>query len=111
VMRIAFLCVLPLCVVLPARDAFALERAALTLSGANCSLSPQTMIQALEQLDGIVRVQTNMIPNHLLVDHDGLHRTAEELADFLNQQTVANHGCRATVMRSCITATFSASKR
>ena len=97
-------CVLLVCVVVKAPDVLALDRAAITLSGSDCSLSQQAMINALEQLRGIVRVQADLIPNHLLVDHDGFHRTGEELADFLNQLNVRTGDCRAAVMQSCITA-------
>jgi hypothetical protein len=50
-------------------------------------------------------------PNHVLIDHDGRHSTDEELAALLNRLIVAHGGCRAAVMKSCITAgssTFSA---
>ena len=101
-------CVLSVCVILPARNAFALERATIALSGPDCSQWHQAMTEALEQLEGIAQVQADAIPNHVLIDHDGRHRTQEELAALLNQLIIAHGGCRAAVMKSCITAGSSA---
>lgn len=97
-------CVLSMCIVLPAHTTFALERATLAIIGQDCSQWHDAMVEALEQLDGIARAQADVIPNHLLVDHDSLQRTAEELAGFLNRLAVAQGDCRAVVMKSCITA-------
>ena len=97
-------CVLSMCIVLPAHTTFALERATLAIIGQDCSQWHGAMVEALEQLDGIARAQADVIPNHLLVDHDRIGRLPQRLA-------VAQGDCRAVVMKSCITAgssTFSA---
>ena len=91
-------------VVLWSTEAFALERAALALSGPDCRLSHQAIIETLERLEGVTRVEVETIPDHLLVDHDGLRRTGEELAGFVNGLAALQGRCRAAVMRSCITA-------
>jgi len=91
-------------VVFWSNGAFALERAALTLSGSGCRLSHQNIIETLERLEGVTRVEAETIPDHLLVDHDGLRRTEEELAAFVNGLSFSQGRCRAAVMRSCITA-------
>jgi hypothetical protein len=71
-------------VVLWSSEAFAQERAALALSGPDCRLSHQAIIEMLERLEGVTRVEAETIPDHLLVDHDGLRRTGESLAGFVN---------------------------
>jgi len=91
-------------VVLSGNEAFALERAALALSGPDCRLSHRAIIERLERLEGITRVEAETIPDHLLVDHDGLHRTGEQLAGFVNGLAALQGRCRAAVMQSCITA-------
>jgi len=91
-------------VVLWSNEAFALERAALALSGPDCHLSHQAILETLERLEGVTRVEAETIPDHLLVDHDGLHRTGEQLAGFVNGLAALQGRCRAAVMQSCITA-------
>ena len=91
-------------VVLWSNEAFALERAALALSGPDCRLSHHGILEPLERLEGVTRVEAETIPDHLLVDHDGLHRTGEELAGFVNGLAALQGRCRAAVMQSCITA-------
>ena len=90
--------------ILWSNEAFALERAALALSGPDCRLSHQAIIETLERLEGVTRVEAETIPDHLLVDHDGLRRTGEELAGFVNELAAQQGRCRAAVMQSCITA-------
>jgi hypothetical protein len=53
-----------MCIVLPARTTFALEREAIAIIGQDCSQWHDAMVEALEQLDGIARVQADVIPNH-----------------------------------------------
>lgn len=85
-------------------EAFSLERAALVLSGSECQLSHPAIIKSLERLDGVAKVEADVIPDHLLVDHDGLRRTEEELVSFVNGLADLRGRCQAAVMRSCITA-------
>ena len=91
-------------VVLWSNEAFAQERAALALSGPDCRLSHQAIIEMLERLEEVTRVEAETIPDHLLVDLDGLSRTGESLAGFVNGLAALQGRCRATVMQSCITA-------
>lgn len=91
-------------VVFWSNGAFALERVALTLSGSDCRLSHQDIIETLERLEGVTRVNAETIPDHLLVDHDGLRRSGEQLASFVNGLAALQGRCRAAVMQSCITA-------
>ena len=93
-----------LCFVLWGHEAFALDRAALTLSGSDCALAQPAIISILERLEGVAQVDADLIPNHLLVDHDGQRRTGEELAGVVNAVVAPSGRCRATVMQSCVTA-------
>lgn len=96
----AMVCVLPWC-----NEAAAGERVALALSGPDCDGSRQAMTQALERYEGVFKVESDVIPDHLLIDHDRGVRTGEELARFVNGLATISGRCRAAVMQSCITAT------
>jgi hypothetical protein len=63
------------------------------------------MTHALERFEGVLQMQAGLIPDHLLIDHDGGRRTGEELAGLLNGLASIQGRCRAAVMQSCITAT------
>ncbi|HKT36461.1 MAG TPA: heavy-metal-associated domain-containing protein [Nitrospira sp.] len=93
-------------VVLDCSEAVALERATLMLSGSGCRHSQHRIIERLQGLEGVSKVEANAIPDHLLVDHDGVRRTGEELASVLNGFDALNGRCHAAVMQSCITAGF-----
>jgi hypothetical protein len=95
----ALACFLPSC-----DEAFPVERAALALAGSDCQLSRAAIVESLEHLEGVAKVEADVIPDHLLIDHDGLRRTGEELGSFLNGLSDLQGRCRATVMESCITA-------
>jgi hypothetical protein len=97
-------CLASLCLILWGDEVLALERAALALDGPGCEASQLTVIEALKHLDGVELVETDLIPDHLLIDHDGRHVTGKALADFVNALTAAGGRCRAVVMKSCITA-------
>ena len=56
------------------------------------------------RLDGIARVETNVIPDHVLVDYDGSRAKEEALANIVNELSAPHGRCRAAVMQSCITA-------
>ena len=77
---------------------------ALALSGSDCAVSQQEIITTLQQLEGVAKVEANVVPDHLLVDHDGTRLTGEELASYVTRLTALNGRCRAAVMESCITA-------
>jgi hypothetical protein len=83
--------------------ALPLERAALLLTGAGCRPSQQAIVEAFMGLDGIARVETDVIPDHVLIDYDGGRLKGEALADIVNELSAADD-CRAAVMQSCITA-------
>ena len=56
------------------------------------------------RLDGIARVETDVIPDHVLIDYDGSRLKKEALADIVNELSTPPGRCRAAVMESCITA-------
>lgn len=74
------------------------------LTGSGCRPSQQAIAEALMGLDGIARVDTDLIPDHVLIDYDGRHLRGEALADIINGLSAARGRCRAAVMQSCITA-------
>lgn len=82
-------------------EAFALERVALALSGPDCHLSHNAILESLKRLEGIAAVEADLIPDHVLIDYDG-RWTGAELAEVTNRLPGAS-GCRAAVMKSCIT--------
>ena len=103
--RLGFVVCAVLVCVFPWRgEASALERAALSLTGSDCQRSQSAIIESLEHLEGVAKVEGNVIPDHLLVDHDGRRRTGDELADFLNGLPHLHGRCRAAFMKSCISA-------
>ncbi len=97
-------CAVLVCVFPWRGEAFALERAILSLTGSDCQWSQSAIIESLEHLEAVAKVEGNVIPDHLLVDHDGRHRTGDELADFLNELPHLHGRCRAAFMKSCISA-------
>jgi hypothetical protein len=61
------------------------------------------MVETLQRLDGVAEVKSDVIPDHLLIDHDGRRGTAEDFVVLLNE--LGSRGnCRAALMQSCITA-------
>lgn len=84
-------------------NVFAAERTALALAGDGCRPSQQAIVQALEHFDGVARVEADLLPDHLLIDHGAGAVTGEALAAYINTLSVTAGQCRAIVMRSCIT--------
>lgn len=80
------------------------ERIALILSGQDCPAQRDAIMARLARIEGITRVDLNILPDHVMIDrvHDRL--TAEDLAALLNEVMAAHGQCRADVMKSCITA-------
>ena len=82
---------------------FAAERTALALAGEGCRPAQQAIVQALEHVDGVARVEADLLPDHLLIDHRAEAVTGEALAAYINAISGTAGQCRAFVMRSCIT--------
>ena len=69
-----------LVVVVCSEEVFALERTALALNGSGCRESRGAIIEALEHLNGVAGVETDLIPDHVLIDHDGPTVNEDRLA-------------------------------
>ncbi|HKR79870.1 MAG TPA: hypothetical protein VJR69_09240 [Nitrospira sp.] len=85
-------------------EVFAAERTALALAGDGCRPSQQAIVQALEHFDGVARVEADLLPDHLLIDHRTGAVTGEALAAYINTLSGTTGQCHAVVMRSCISA-------
>jgi copper chaperone CopZ len=86
-----------------AGEAYPFERSALALTGSDCRESYPAIIGALKDLDGVARVEAGLVPDHVLVDHDGRRFTGDQLAGIVNAVREVRGVCHAAVMRSCIT--------
>jgi copper chaperone CopZ len=86
------------------QEVFAFQRAALALTGSSCRESQPAIIDALIHLDGVARVETDVIPDHVLIDHDGRRLNEDQLAEIINTLHDLGGRCHAVLMRSCITA-------
>jgi len=80
------------------------DRVALRLTGQNCSIYHEIITQQLHQIPGVVRVDLQLIEDHILIDrvHDG--RTATDFQDLINGFIPSDAQCRAETMESCISA-------
>jgi hypothetical protein len=80
------------------------ERISLALSGPNCSLHHQAIAQGLSQVQGVTRIDMNLIADHILIDRVQDQRTAEDFQAIVNDIIPSDGQCRAEVMESCISA-------
>lgn len=79
------------------------DRVALMLSGPDCPAVQHTLTAALQQHPGVLHVDTELMPDHVLVDIVRQGLTGETLAEAANA-TIGRSQCRAEIMKSCITA-------
>lgn len=79
------------------------DRVALFLSGPSCSSLRQTITTALQQQPGVLHVDHDLMPDHVLIDIVRQQLTDETLAAQVNA-TIGESQCRAEIMKSCITA-------
>lgn len=79
------------------------ERVALMLTGPDCLSLRQQIVSALEQQTGVLRVDHDLMPDHVLVDIVRQQMTEETVAGIANAATGGGQ-CRAEIMKSCITA-------
>ena len=79
------------------------ERVALMLSGPGCPSVENTITTALRQQPGVLHVDYDLMPGHVLIDIVRQHLTDETLAARVNT-TIGGGQCRAEIMKSCITA-------
>ena len=79
------------------------SRVALMLSGPDCPALRDKVTAALQQQTGVLHVDADLMPDHVLIDSDRQDLTDEFLAAAANT-AIAGNRCRAEVMKSCITA-------
>lgn len=79
------------------------DRIALMLSGPDCPDLRDKVTAALHRQTGVLRVDPNLMPDHVLIDIERQQLTEEELTAIANQ-AIGGGQCRAEIMKSCITA-------
>ncbi|NOS76401.1 MAG: cation transporter [Nitrospira sp.] len=79
------------------------ERVTLMLSGPDCPSIRQRITTALHQQPGVLNVDPDLMPDHVLVDIVQSTLTDTTLAATAHT-AIAGARCRAEIMKSCITA-------
>ncbi len=79
------------------------DRIALMLSGPDCPALRDKVTAALHLQTGVLHVDADLMPDHVLIDRARQDLTEETLAAAANA-AVAGNQCRAEIMKSCITA-------
>jgi hypothetical protein len=80
------------------------DRVALMLSGQNCSTHRQAIVKKLYQVPGVIRVDMDLIDDHILIDRIQDQRTAADFQAIVNDMIPPDGQCRAEIMESCISA-------
>jgi hypothetical protein len=83
------------------------DRVALMLSGPDCPSVQKMMASTLRQQTGVLHVDTDLMPDHVLVDIARQELTEETVAVTANK-AMSGSQCRAEIMKSCITADMAA---
>ena len=84
----------------PAAD----ERIALMLAGIACPESHAAMERKLIEVPGVRQIHLHAIPDHVLIDANTAVVDVELLATQVNAILATHPSCRATIMKSCISA-------
>lgn len=87
----------------PIRAESGQNRIALMLNGPDCAALRDTVTTALQQQPGVLQVDTDLMPDHVLIDSAGQELTEDTLAAAANA-AIGGNQCRAEIMKSCITA-------
>lgn len=79
------------------------ERLPLTLSGAGCSNKEAEIQTVLQGIPGVISVDFNRVPNHVLVD---ITSNTVKAADVINRvnETTAAWQCKVEFIEGCISA-------
>lgn len=80
------------------------DRIALMLSGPNCSAHHQAIARKLYQIPGVIRVDMDLIDDHIMIDRVQDQRTAADFQAIVNDIIPPDGQCRAEIMESCISA-------
>jgi hypothetical protein len=73
------------------------------LSGPDCPAVRDRATTALQQHTGVLHVNTDLMPDHALVDIVRQEQTEDMVAVTANK-AMRGSQCRAEIMKSCITA-------
>ena len=80
------------------------DRVSLMLSGQNCSAHRQAIARKLSQVPGVIRIDMDLIEDHILIDRIQDQRTAADFQAIVNDIIPPDGQCRAEIMESCISA-------
>jgi hypothetical protein len=87
------------------------ERVVLSLSGPDCFSQRPSIVAALVQISGVGPVDLTSVPDHALVDVDQSAVTPEELSAAAFRGVTPGSQCQVEIMKSCISASLSPSRR
>ena len=81
------------------------ERLPLTLSGSGCTDKEAEINQVLKTIPGVIGVDFNRVPDHVLVD---IIPTTVKAADVLNRvnEAASSWQCKVEIIEGCISATM-----
>ncbi len=79
------------------------ERLPLTLSGSGCSNKEAEINKALQAIPGVISVDFNRVPNHVLVDITTGTINAQDLINRINNAASAWQ-CKVEFIEGCISA-------
>lgn len=88
----------------PHTEKHAHNRISVTLSGKNCPAHRQLIAQKLAEIPGVLRVNMELLEDHVLIDHVQDQRTAEDFKNIINEIIPQDGGCRAEIIEGCISA-------
>ena len=79
------------------------ERLPLTLTGAGCSNKEPEIQKVLQAIPGVITVDFNRVPNHVLVD---ITSNTVKAADVINRvnETTSAWQCKVEFIEGCISA-------
>lgn len=92
------------CLVSPVGADISRERVALFLSGQDCPSSRRSIAVELAHIQGVIRVDVESVPDHVLVDVVNGLVTPDDLLTAARRAAREGVRCRAEVMKSCISA-------
>jgi hypothetical protein len=88
----------------PHKEKHVHNRVSVTLSGKNCPAHRQLIAQKLAEIPGVLRVNMELLEDHVLIDHVQDQRTAEDFKNIINGIIPQDGDCRAEIIEGCISA-------
>lgn len=80
------------------------DRVALMLIGSDCAAVLPQIVTDLTRQSGVQRVDPDLVPDHLMIDHVSQQLSESDLVTIANTAIAGGVQCHAEVMKSCITA-------